>query len=108
MRDPAFRIGHLPALVLVRRTFENLREIFDHLLPLHRIAFLKGHALAESAIGQDDRILPVLDRTVDVGTKYIAVLHRNRLVPGDPHAVADFRPLIGVGRIGRPVRLGIV
>ena len=63
----------------------------DHLFPLQRVAVLIGDTLAVDAIVENHRTTNVfVDGLVDVGTQHQAIVHGNRLVPGNTHAVADF------------------
>src|SRR5262249_27595292 len=88
VRHPALGIGDLPILIFVARTFENLRMVLDHLLPLVGITLLVGEALGVDAVGEDDRVAPVVDGPEHVGIEHDPVVHDDRLVPGDAHAVA--------------------
>ena len=54
------------------------------------IEIVEVQPLAVGAIGQDHRIAARLDRPVDVAAQDGAVVHLDRHVPVDPHAVADF------------------
>src|SRR5262249_13040183 len=98
--DPALGIGDLPILVLVGRALEDLRMVGDHLLPLVRIAVLVGQSLGVDPVGEDDRVAPVLDRAEHVRAQHDAVVHRDRLVPRDPHAVADLGAGLDLGTCG--------
>src|SRR5262249_51134815 len=61
-----------------------------HSLPRARIAVLEGKPLGVGAVAQDHRIAAFLDRSEDVGLEHETVVHGDRHVPIDPHAVADF------------------
>ena len=87
---PFLRIDHLPALVLVGRAGRHIRMVFDHAFPLLGIEVFEVQPLAVGTVGQDDGILALLDRTIDVAAHDQAVVHLDRHVPVDPHAVADF------------------
>jgi hypothetical protein len=97
VRNPQLGIGGLPVLVLVRRHLEDLGMVGDHLLPLLGIAVLVGDAFAVDAVGEDDRAAHVFHRPVHICPNDEPVVHRDRLVPRDPHAVADFGACVGVG-----------
>src|SRR3972149_1704915 len=68
----------------------------DRLLPLHRVAVLEGEPLGVDAVRQDRRVPPLRDRPEDVGAEDETVVHRDRLVPRDPHAVAILRACRGL------------
>src|SRR2546425_3647473 len=89
---PALGIGDFPRLVLVGRALEDLGVVQDHLLPLHRVALLIGEPLGVYTVGEDDGVATVGDRTIHVGAQHDAVVHRDRDVPVDAHAVADLSP----------------
>ena len=97
VRHPALRVGGLPVLVLVGRPLQDLRVVGDHLLPLHRVAVLVREALGVDPVRQDDRVAALRDGAVDVGPEDEAVLHLDRLVPGDPHPVADLGARLDLG-----------
>src|SRR5689334_9611461 len=101
MRHPAFGIGHLPVLILVGRSLEDLGVVLDHLLPLVRITLLVGQSLGIHAIGEDDGIAAVLDRTKDVGPQDETIVHLDRLMPRDPHAVTNVRAGLDRGILSR-------
>src|SRR5262249_49526778 len=88
VRHPALGVGHLPILIFVARTFENLRMVLDHLSPLVGVTLLIGETLGVDAVGEDDRIASVVDGPEHVGVEHEAVVHDDRLVPGNAHAVA--------------------
>ena len=88
MRHPFLRIDHLPALVEVARSGGHVRVRVGHALPGARVAVLKSEALGIGAVAQDDRIAAVLHRTKDVGAQHEAIIHLDRDVPVDAHAVA--------------------
>ena len=96
VRDPPFGIGGLPVLVLVGRAGQDLRMVGDHLLPLQRVSVLVREALAVDPVGQDHRAADIRDGPIHVRAKHEPVVHRDPLVPGDAHAVADFSALVGI------------
>src|ERR1700674_4288326 len=61
-----------------------------HPFPRARIAVLKGEALGIGAVAEDHWIAAVLDRAKDVGPQHQPVIHLDRNVPVDAHAVALF------------------
>ena len=90
VRHPFLGIDHLPALVLVGRAGRNVGMDFAHPVPLLLVEVREVQPLAVGAVGQDHRIPALLDRTVDVAAQHQPVVHLDRHVPVDPHAVADF------------------
>src|SRR6516165_8105481 len=97
VRYPALRISDLPVLIFVGRAVEDLRVILDHFLPLVWIPLLIRQALGVHSVGEDDRIAPVVDRAKHVRTQHDTVIHHDRLVPGDPHAVPHFGAGLDLG-----------
>src|SRR5262245_43208516 len=67
---------------------------FGHALPRARIAVLEREALGVGAVAQDHRIAPVLHRPKDVGAQHQSVVHPDRDVPIDAHAVAHLAALL--------------
>ena len=111
VRHPALWIGGLPVLVLVGRALQDLGVVRDHLLPLHRVAVLVREALGVDPVRQDDRVAALRDGAVDVGPEDEAVLHLDRLVPGDPHPVADLGARLDLGVLAHsrsPSRLTVL
>src|ERR1700736_3152275 len=62
--------------------------LLHHALPCARIAVLEREALGVGAVGEQYRILAVFDGAEYVGAHLQAVIHRDRHVPIDAHAVA--------------------
>src|SRR5262249_11408597 len=90
VRYPFLGIDKLPNLVLVAGAFEHLGHRLGEPRPVGLVALLKGEALAVGAVAQDRRIFARAGRTEDVGAQHHAVFHRDRPIPVDLHAVADF------------------
>jgi hypothetical protein len=67
---------------------------FRHALPGARIAVLEGKPLGVRTIAQDNRAPPFGNRTKNIGAQHQAIIHRDRHVPVDPHAVAGFAALL--------------
>src|SRR5499433_3492474 len=88
VRHPFLGINHLPALVEVARAGGDVGMLLRHALPRARIAILEREALGIGAVAQDHRIAAVLHRAKDVGAQHQAVVHVDRDVPIDAHAVA--------------------
>ena len=95
VRHPLLRIDDFPALIEIARSRGDVGMLFGHALPRARIAVLEGEALGVGTVGEDRRIFAVLDRAEHVGPQHQAVVHRDRHIPVDAHAVAGFaaRPM---------------
>ena len=94
VRHPFLRIDHLPALVEVAGAGGDVGMFLGHALPRARIAVLEGEALGIGAVAQDHRIAALLHRPKDVGTQHEAIVHLDRDVPVDAHAVAHFAAML--------------
>ena len=103
MRHPFLRIDHFPALVEIAGAGGNVGMLFRHALPRARITVLEGEALGVRAVAQDHRIAAFLDRAEHIGAQHQAVVHRDRHVPIDAHAVARLAALL-VGFAPAPQR----
>src|SRR6266478_1198087 len=88
VRHPFLRIDNFPALVEVARSGGDVGVLLDHALPGARIPVLEGEALGIGAVAQDYRVAAALDRTKDVGAQHHAIIHLDRDIPVDVHAVA--------------------
>src|SRR5499433_2184269 len=88
VRHPFLGIDHFPALVEVARASGDVGMLFGHALPRARIAILEREALGVGTVTQDHRIAAVLHRAEDVGAQHQTVVHLDRDVPIDAHAVA--------------------
>jgi hypothetical protein len=98
VRHPFLGVDHLPVLVLVGRAGGDIGMLLDHALPGARIAFLEGEALGIGAVAQDHRILARFHRPKHIGAQHKAVVHGDRHVPIDVHAVAHLAArLMGFG-----------
>src|SRR5262249_45662595 len=64
-----------------------------HAVPGSLVAVLKMQPLAVGPVTEDNRIAAVLDGAEHVATQHEAIVHRNRHVPVDAYAVADFAHL---------------
>src|SRR5262245_30179381 len=67
---------------------------FGHALPLARRAVLEREALGVGTVAQDHRIAPILHRSKDVGAQHQSVVHPDRDVPVDAHAVAHLAAML--------------
>src|SRR5262249_35593110 len=90
---PFLRIADLPALVLIARTGHHVGLLLFHALPGSLVAVLEVQPLAIRAVAQENRVTSLLHRPEDVATKHQPVVHGDRHVPVDLHAVADFADL---------------
>jgi hypothetical protein len=88
VRDPLLRVDDLPDLVLVGRSGRHVRVFLAHEVPLVGIAVLEVQLLAVGTEGHDHGVGALGGRPVDVGTQRDAVVHHDRHVPVDEHAVA--------------------
>jgi hypothetical protein len=90
IRHPLLRVDHFPVLILVGRTLGDLGIVADHVVPAALVELvLERQALGVGPQGHDDGITALRRRPEDVGAQYDAVVHRNRHVPIDVHAVGD-------------------
>src|SRR5215468_11756998 len=94
VRYPFLGIDHLPALVEVARAGGDVGMPFSHALPRARIAVLEREALGIGTVAQDHRIAAVLHRAKDVGAQHQTVVHLDRDVPVDAHAVAHLAAML--------------
>ena len=94
VRHPFLRIDHFPALVEIARAGGDVGMLFRHALPGARIAVLEGKPLGVGAVAQDHRIAAFGDRAKHVGAQNKAVVHGDRHVPIDAHAVAGLAALL--------------
>ena len=92
-RHPFFRIGDFPALIEIAGAGGDVRMLFRHALPGARIAVLEGKPLGVRAVGQDHRVAAFGDRPEHVGAQDEPVVHGDRHVPVDAHAVTGFAAL---------------
>src|SRR3954466_9363396 len=88
VRHPFLRIDHFPALVEVAGPGGDVGVFLSHALPCARIAVLEREALRIGAVAQDHGVAAFLYRPKDVGAQHGAIVHLDRDVPVDAHAVA--------------------
>ena len=93
VRHPFLRIRDLPAGIFVGRARHHVGMLLFHALPGGPVAVLEVQPLGVRPVGQDHRIPPLLERPENVGAQHEAVVHLDRHVPIDAHAVADFAHL---------------
>jgi hypothetical protein len=87
---PLLGINQLPVLILVARALQRFGKGFHQPHPRALVCFRKGKTLGVRPIAEDDGILAVSDRPKDIGAQQKPVVHLDRGVPIDAHAVADF------------------
>src|SRR6478752_4967202 len=68
--------------------------LFCHPLPGARISVLKCETLRVGSVAENDRILALFHRAKNVGAQHETIVHRDRHVPVDPHAIADLGALL--------------
>src|SRR5262249_37234703 len=88
VRHPFLRIDHFPALVEIAGAGGHVGGPLGHALPRTRIAVLEGEALAVRTVAEAHGIASVLYRTEHVGAQEEDIVHLDRPVPVDAHAVA--------------------
>ena len=94
VRHPFLRIDDFPALVEIAGAGRDVGMLVHHALPGARIAVLEGKTLGVGAVAQDHRIAALGDRAKHIGAQHRAVIHRDRHVPVDAHAIAGFAALL--------------
>ena len=94
MRHPFLRVDHLPALVEIARTRSDVGVLFRHALPRARIAVLECEVLGVGTVAEDDRKFSLVHRAKHVGAQHRSIVHGDRHVKIDPHAVTNFRSLL--------------
>jgi hypothetical protein len=90
IRHPFLWIDHLPALILIGGVGRHVGLVGAHPVPLAFVEILEMQPFAVGPISHDDGIFPLGDRPVDVASQHQAVVHLDRHIPVDPHAIADF------------------
>lgn len=98
VRHPLLRVRHLPRLVEVGGASERVGVVACENLPRRLVAVLEGEALAVGPIGEDGRARSVVEWAEDVGAQHDTVVHDERHVPLDAHAVAHHAPA-ALGRL---------
>src|SRR5262245_19192493 len=83
-----------------------------HALPRTWVAVLKRKILRVGTIGKNDRKLSVLHGAKDIGAEHQPVVHCDRHVPVNPHAVTDFGSLLqrrhqALLMLGLPALVGV-
>src|SRR5438046_10549664 len=84
---PLFRIDDFPALIAVARAVRDIRVLGDHSLPCARVAVLERQPLGVGTVTQKNGMTSRRVRPVHSGTKHQPVIHGNRDVPLDTHAI---------------------
>jgi hypothetical protein len=93
VRHPFLRVDHLPALIEVRGSRRDVGMLFHHALPRARVTILEREAFGVRPVGENDGMPVLLDRPEHVGAQHEAVVHGDRHIPVDAHAVAGFTAL---------------
>ncbi len=88
VRNPFLRVHHLPVLVLVGGSGGDVGMLLGHAFPGGGIAFVEGEALGIGPVAQDHRVASLGRRAEQIGAQYQPVIHGDRHVPIDAHAVA--------------------
>src|SRR6266403_771498 len=95
LRHPFLGVDDFPVLVFVRRARGDLGMLADHALPGARVAVLEGEPLRIGPVAKEDRVPTFHARAEQVGAQHQPVVHDDRDVPVDAHAVAELA-------LGRP------
>ena len=88
VRHPFLRIDDFPVLVFAAGARRDVGMLRDHLLPAGRVAVLEGKPFPIRAVAENDRVASLGDRAEHVGAQHETVVHDNRQIPVDAHAVA--------------------
>src|SRR5712664_4382368 len=84
---PLLRVDHFPVLVPVRGAGERVRIVARHDLPGGLVALLEGEPLAVRAVAEDRGVAAFGLRAEYVRAQLEAVVHPDRNVPVDLHAL---------------------
>src|SRR5512139_2087717 len=68
--------------------------LFRHALPCAWITVLECEIFGVRTVAENDRKFSVFHRAKNIGAQHETVVHRDRHVPVDPHAVADLGSLL--------------
>src|SRR4029078_13689107 len=90
IRHPFLRIADLPALIFVGRAAHHVGMLERHAIPRGLVAVFKMQPFAVWAVAQEDRIAAFLDRPEHVTSQHQTVVHGDRHIPIDLHAITDF------------------
>ena len=93
IRHPFLRIADFPALVLVGGAPHHIGVLLGHAIPGGLVAVFEMQPLAVGTMAEQHRVTALSDRPEHVAAQHEPVVHRDRHVPIDPHAVADFADL---------------
>ncbi len=93
VRHPFFRVDHLPTLIKIAGAGGDVGVKVHHALPGARVAVLESKPLGIRPVTQDNRVMAFGNGTKNIGAQHQAVVHRNRHVPIDPHAIASLAAL---------------
>ena len=87
---PLLGVDDFPRLVLVGGARDRIGIFAAHDVPRGLVAFLECEAFAVRPVTYERRIFSICGRTEHIGAHDHAVVHRNRHIPVDAHAIADF------------------
>ena len=91
---PFFGICDFPVLVLVGRAAHRIGKFASHDVPRGLVAVLEREPLAVRPVAHNGRVTARRHGPVDVGAQHDAVVHRDRHVPVDAHAVPHFAAIL--------------
>src|SRR4029450_3164376 len=77
-----------------------------HELPLVRIAILEGKPFRVRTVAQDDRVLSIRNRPENIGAQKDSIVHLDRYIPIDAHAVAYSRSMLHPSNSCASINLG--
>ena len=104
VRHPFLRIDQFPVLIFVARPLQHLGRGLGQARPIALVAFLERQALGVWPVAENDRMLPRSHRPEHIGAQHHAVVHRDRRVPIDLHAVSAATRLVHVSPIQVSIR----
>jgi len=98
VRHPALGIDQLPVLVFVGRTLLDVGVGLHDSHPGMFVVLLEAPAFGVGTVAQNRGIFSLRDRAKHVGAQHDAVVHCDRGVPLDRHAVAGFSSMLAHAR----------
>ena len=96
VRHPFLRIDQFPVLIFVARPLQHLGRGLGQARPIALVAFLERQPLGVWPVAENDRMLPRSLRPEHIGPQHHAVVHGDRRVPIDLHAVSAATRLVHV------------
>src|SRR5215471_2508272 len=94
VRHPFLGIDHFPTLVEIARTGGDVGMLFGHALPRARITVLERKPFGIRAVAQNHRIAALLHGTKYIRSQHQPIVHLDRHVPVDAHAVAHLAAML--------------